>query len=250
MKASSATHFSADQRSLAYPAGYDRHYWHVAKRRFLDRLLRRLEPGALLDLGCGVDGAYVRHLRRRGYEAFGVDKGLAQRGAFLFEGELAQVPQAAARSIRTLLLSDVLEHVDDERAFLRHCLDCLPALAQIVVTVPARPELFSNYDRYYGHFRRYSRAALESAVGSERVRVLASGYFFHSLYLPAWLLARRGSRPLGIDAPGGGAAWLHQALGALLYAESRWLPAAWPGSSAFALCAVSPGLPSTPTSRG
>ena len=236
MMASTETHFSAEQRRLAYPAGYQRHYWHLAKRSFVDRLLRALEPGPLLDIGCG-DGGYVRHLRRSGYEAFGLDRGLPQQAAFLFEGELADVPAQTARSIRTVLLSDVLEHVEDEQQLLRHCMEKLPALRHLVLTVPARQELWSNYDRHYGHFRRYSLASLENAVSRSGARVEKSGYFFHLLYLPAWLLARR-ERPVAIDAPGKGALALHRLLARVLDAESRWLPAAWPGTSAYALCAV------------
>jgi SAM-dependent methyltransferase len=237
MKASTETHFSSDQRRLAYPAGYERHYWHLAKRSFLDGLLARFQPGAILDVGCG-DGLYARHLRGLGYQAFGVDRGIRAVPDFLFEGELAEVPAAVAASIRTVLLSDVIEHVEDERRILAECLDRLPALEHLVLTVPAREELWSNYDRHYGHFRRYSLAGLERAVSRERLRVLASGYFFHLLYAPAWLLARRGARPVSIDAPSRASAPWHRLLGSLLALESRWLPASWPGTSAFALCAV------------
>lgn len=237
MMANAETHFSTDQRRLAYPAGYQLHYWHVAKRRVLDQLLKQFEPGPILDLGCG-DGAYVRHLRDIGHEAYGVDKGLADESKFLFDGDLAAVPRSIAGSINTALLSDVLEHVEDQRGFLRACLEALPALRRMVLTVPARSELWSDYDRFYGHYRRYSLADLEGAIGGEGIRVVQSGYFFHLLYLPALLLARREARSLAIRAPGAGSSLLHRFLGWMLAAESRWLPGALPGTSAFAICSV------------
>jgi SAM-dependent methyltransferase len=237
MTANAETHFSTGQRTLAYPKGYELHYWHVAKRRVLDRLLRQFEPGAILDLGCG-DGLYVRHLRDIGHEAYGVDKGLAQESGFLFDGDLAAIPRPVAASIATVLLSDVLEHVEDQRGFLRSCRDALPALRRAVVTVPARAELWSDYDRFYGHYRRYSLADLESALQGEGIEVEQSGYFFHLLYLPALLLARREARSPGISAPGARSSLLHRVAGWMLAAESRWLPAALPGTSAFAICSV------------
>ena len=237
MKASTETHFSSDQRRLAYPAGYERHYWHLAKRAFVDGLLARFESGPILDVGCG-DGIYAGHLRGLGYRAYGVDRGIGPEPGLLFDGELANVPAAVAGSIRTVLLSDVIEHVEDERGLLEECRARLPALEHFVLTVPAREELWSSYDRHYGHFRRYSRAALERAVSRDGIRVVSSGYFFHLLYVPAWLLAQGDARPVAIDAPGRAAAPLHRALGWLLAAESRWLPASWPGTSAFAVCSV------------
>jgi SAM-dependent methyltransferase len=230
------THFSAEQRRLAYPSGYEAHYWHDAKRRIVDRLLDGIGAGPILDLGCG-DGAYVRHLRAIGREAFGMDRPLAGRAEFLFEGELADLPRATAARVRTLLLSDVLEHLDPERDLLRDCRRRLPALEHIVLTVPARQELWSNYDRYYGHFRRYSLDALRAVLSGEGLRVARCGYFFHLLYLPAWLFARLG-RSLALAVPANAARPLHRALGWLLAAESRWLPDAWLGTSAYAVCAV------------
>jgi SAM-dependent methyltransferase len=231
------TYFSVEQRHHSYPPGYEAHYWHIAKHRFVDRLLRGLERAPLLDVGCGM-GTYVRHLRAAGYEAFGVERRLPAPAGFLFDGDLADVPREVAGAIGTVLLSDVIEHVEDERALLARCVEHLPALRHIVITVPARPELWSNYDRYYGHFRRYTLQSLRRAVSGGRISVLRSGYFFHLLYLPAWLLARSSGREIAIDAPAKAAAPFHRLLGGLLTLESRWLPAALPGTSAFAVCTV------------
>ena len=59
-----------------------------------------------------------------------------------------------------------------------------PNAREILVTVPARQEIWSDYDNYYAHVQRYSRGSLEAAPDAQAIRTSDSGYFFHSLYFP------------------------------------------------------------------
>jgi hypothetical protein len=93
--------------------------------------------------------------------------------------------------------------------------------------------LFSNWDELNGHYRRYDRAAvkkLAAAAGGELVRL---AYFFHALWLPAWLLLRlKGRRGERFNPPRGClASALHRALAWGFRAEYRLLPRALPGTS-------------------
>jgi hypothetical protein len=82
----------------------------------------------------------------------------------------------------------VIEHLPEPVAFLRKVREALPALEGLLVTVPARQELWSEWDRHYGHFRRYDLASLRATLDTAGFKPLFAGYFFHSLYLPAFLL--------------------------------------------------------------
>src|SRR5262249_55558202 len=61
---------------------------------------------------------------------------------------------------------DVIEHLDDDRA----AITCLGKLTKpgglTIVSVPALPELFSDFDRVQGHRRRYLPDTLRQAFQS------------------------------------------------------------------------------------
>jgi SAM-dependent methyltransferase len=58
------------------------------------------------------------------------------------------------------LLLDVIEHLDDEVAVLRAVADYVEPNGILVVSVPARQDLYSAFDAVQGHRRRYSAESL------------------------------------------------------------------------------------------
>ncbi len=82
----------------------------------------------------------------------------------------------------------VMEHVEDDRAFIRECLAMTTPGGTVVILVPALQFLFSNLDRNIGHYRRYDkkmvrRLMADLPVSVERLQynnligVLASAWF-------------------------------------------------------------------------
>ena len=103
--------------------------------------------GRVLDLGCAF-GFATRMLRRRGYEAVGVDSSPAYiararradpRTTYLV-ADAAHVPLPDA-SFDGLLLLDVLEHLPDERAALAEAARLLVPGGTLVLSVPYRGPL-------------------------------------------------------------------------------------------------------------
>jgi SAM-dependent methyltransferase len=105
------------------------------------RMLRRLEPGHTLDVGCGIG----RNLANLDGRAVGVDTNptsvveARRRGFIAYEaGEFPSAPEAVPGSFDTLLFSHVLEHMtgaeaaDLVAAYLRY----LAADGRVVVIVP------------------------------------------------------------------------------------------------------------------
>jgi SAM-dependent methyltransferase len=71
---------------------------------------------------------------------------------------------AASRSLDTIVMINVLEHIEDDRSTLVQCRRVLCPGARLLLFVPALPQLFSDLDRKFGHFRRYRRRELEAKL--------------------------------------------------------------------------------------
>ena len=61
---------------------------------------------------------------------------------------------------RFVTLLDVLEHQQDDRAFLSALVAKMAPGSTLLLTVPALPSLWSQWDVALGHFRRYDKATL------------------------------------------------------------------------------------------
>jgi len=225
-----------------FPDGVQHHYWNVCRNRVIHRALGRGFRGRVLDIGAGR-GIVIDHLRERGIDAWGCELGSAipisdSITDYLAANRDAFELEAAFRdSFDTVMLLDVLEHLQHPEAMLRQCRMSFPNLKKIVITLPARSELWTNYDDYFGHVCRYDEQSAAGLVEEAGLRVHSLAYFFRGLYLPIRLVAAANrERVVNVRAPD---SWLsrsvHGVLGRLLDLEARWVPARIPGSSLLAL---------------
>ena len=63
-----------------------------------------------------------------------------------------------------IFLIDVLEHVEDDRNLLKSFYEKIKPGGRLFIYVPARQELFSDYDKSIGHYRRYEKKELKEKV--------------------------------------------------------------------------------------
>jgi SAM-dependent methyltransferase len=150
-----------------------RHPWWSARARLTLALLRRLgarPPARVLDAGCGW-GVTLEALEAAGYRAAGLDVSprilarLDRPGRDLIEADLTRPPVArrGGEAFDAVLALDVIEHLDDDRAAVATLAGLVAPGGVMVLSVPARPELYSEFDAIQGHRRRYDPAALERA---------------------------------------------------------------------------------------
>lgn len=239
------TQYTAQQYEENYPPGIEQHFWHRARNAIIARTLLRagMADSFLLEIGCGT-GIVVSYLRRRGMHCIGCDLADSPavdqlRGVVLAGTDFRDLPAGTRQSISGVLLCDVIEHLPEPPVFLSDVRNAFPALRRVLITVPARQELWSSWDDHYGHYRRYDRSTLCADLTRSGFRVLSAQYFFHVLYVPMYLTRRR--RPTRIAAP----RWMlpHLLIGAGLRLEQVLAPPWIPGTSLIAMAGPTKDLP-------
>ncbi len=227
----------------AYPDGIQKHYWSRARNRIVYDLVRRCgrpdEP--VLEIGC-ARGVVAAYLRRRGVDCWGVDLEASEPmdtsiAPYLRTGvDVFDLAPGWLSRFSTLLMLDVLEHIEHPAEFVRHVLDRATGTRALGVTMPARMELWSNYDEHYGHYLRYDRRSLFALAGDTGLAVRSWGYAFRPLLPPAWVLNKLGmARSTTIRSPSPMMRPLHGLVGGVMAIECSLLPAAIPGSSIYAV---------------
>jgi SAM-dependent methyltransferase len=175
-----SSEFDADQVSQAYPEGIENDWWSTARAWTVEAALP--DKGRILEIGCGR-GVVVNYLLSKGRDVWGSElasppllSGLADR---IFAGVSAEsLPAAFRNSVTCLLLLDVIEHIDNAPAFLTKILAAYPNAATVIVTVPARPEVWSAWDDHYEHRRRYTRKSLSAHLTDAGLQPSKPRYFF------------------------------------------------------------------------
>jgi SAM-dependent methyltransferase len=94
-----------------------------------------------------------------------------------------------AAGVDTILLNNVLEHVEDDRGFLRAAARCAPG-GRLVIFVPAMQVLYGTFDSQAGHYRRYERAGLRFTLTEAGLRVRTLSYF-NAVGAASWLVSAR-----------------------------------------------------------
>jgi SAM-dependent methyltransferase len=249
-------------------SAHERHPWELARLDVISELIARhvtLRPGtAVLDIGCGdtfvveqiaamfpdvffyaVDTAFtdesIAHYRAR----------LSVRNVFVSSSLDSAVPPLE-RQVSLVILMDVLEHIENDHAFLSDLMTHprIGSGAQVLVTVPSYQALFGSHDEVLGHYRRYSNRQLRTLMESSGLAVNEIGYLFSSLVVARtvqivkerWLSRQGGDSATSDLAAWNGGATLTALIKRLLLADVRvsrllrQIGITMPGLSNYAIC--------------
>ncbi len=258
-----------DESILVDLAGIvERHPWWAARASLTIALLNELDirpPARVLDAGCGW-GVTLKALERRGYQVAGMDvsrhalERLDRPGRTLIEANLSETIDNQTAAFDAVLTLDVIEHVDDDRAVVSGLARLVVPGGVVVLSVPAQPTLFSEFDTIQGHRRRYLPESL-TAVFEGTGLILERLFWWGSWLTP--ILERQRSRPRSVA--GESAAETYRRYLQLPPWPLSWalrLPFAWEqpralrgrlqtGTSLFAVARrpeIAPTLPSTDSS--
>ncbi len=239
------TEFTIDQYETGYPDGIEDHWWHLARNRLLASIISKMcgPDSKILDVGCGR-GILVKYLRDIGVDCKGVDISepdpIDKVGNHIFTGiDVLDLPLKERERYDTVLFLDVVEHTTDSVSFLKNILGSLPNVKTLIITVPARQELWSNQDEYYGHYRRYTLDMLGELGKAINARSVLKSYFFHSLYPLLWILLKLiKNRNPKVSKPRPGWKLFHQLISHIMFLDYYIIPKRYYGTSALAVYLV------------
>jgi hypothetical protein len=130
------------------------------------------------------------------------------------------------------LLTDVLEHVEQDLDFLRDIVSKADIDSSFIITVPAFMSLWSGHDVYLKHCRRYSKSELEELAIKSGLVLQSIRYTYSTLFPIAWLQRKflnRKSTNSHLKENG----YLLDLFLKLLLIPDRWIPSAPFGISLF-----------------
>ncbi len=96
----------------------------------------------------------------------------------------------ATERLDSIVLSNVLEHIEDDAEAIRNFRSVLPAGGILVILAPAIPGLFGTLDEAVGHYRRYMPFSLRTVIEENGFRV-ESLEWMNLLGIPGWFLNGR-----------------------------------------------------------
>ena len=210
----------------------DDSWWFQHRNRVLIDLLRRFPASQpLYDVG-GGNGVVAAALCGAGIRALVVEPGAAgvanarRRGLEAIQGTLADCG-APRGSIGSIGVFDVVEHIEDDAAFLVHLHEMLAPGGRLYVTVPAYQMLWSVEDVLAQHYRRYTASGLRAALRRAGFSVEHASYVFSFLPLPAlvfrtipyWLGHARAPSAAAVKSDHGGAGLMRRLLDGVLALE-------------------------------
>lgn len=195
---------SSEKSELSYPVGgndlcfaiEDTSFWFQHRNACVLALVRSFPPrgkGPIFDIG-GGNGFVAKALMDAGWDVVLVEPGPVGAGHAKARG-LPHVVCATTQtagfingSMPATGVFDVVEHIENDKEFLRHLGDLLEPDGMLYLTVPAHPLAWSDEDVFAGHYRRYTRRSLTKLVEQAGLQIEFLSGIFSWLLPPVFLL--------------------------------------------------------------
>jgi hypothetical protein len=160
----------------------NRHPWELSRCSYLFKILAKRNLQDFADIGAGDRFFTAQLINIASGTVYAVDSAYPEQDSFI-DGivclnDISKLPVINGGAI----LMDVLEHVEDDFTFLNDILKKLPENGTLLITVPAIQFLFSAYDAFYKHYRRYSRKQLIALLNRSDIVIEKCHYFYGSLF--------------------------------------------------------------------
>jgi len=178
----------------------------ASRRHAVEELKRHAvrESAVILEVGCS-SGFLLQEIHARfpetcligaDYVRGPLDKLAAEwREVPLLQFDLTDCP-LPDRSVDAVVMLNVLEHIEDDAAAVRHVYRILKPGGTAIIEVPAGPHLYDVYDRLLMHHRRYTLSGLCRLLQDAGFTIARRSHLGCFLY-PAFSLVKRYNRRFG-----------------------------------------------------
>ena len=170
---------------------------YLLKRKVIIDELAKIQAKTFLEVGCGA-GDLLRSLDSLGYSGMGIE---ISRDAFLAASSLdlsgrvtvsmTDIGEIGER-FDVVIASEVMEHWEDDVAFLQLLKERVTDNGWLFLTVPAHMNKWGRNDEFCGHVRRYERSELIEKLelaGFDSIKVLSYGVPLYNLMKPIYDMA-------------------------------------------------------------
>lgn len=138
----------------------------------------------MLDIGCGA-GHFLNLAGSKGFLTSGIEenqdlidlsKKMYGKDLGIKKGRVESL-NSEKRKFDTIVMIDVLEHIENDRGALQSIHEKLNPEGRVVILVPAYQFLYGKRDKNIGHFRRYTKNELTKKMRDAGFKIIESRYW-------------------------------------------------------------------------
>ncbi len=169
------------------------HWYYRSKAGLTSTLLLPYITETVIDVGAG-SGYFSKFLlyTTRAQNAVCIDINYVNDHVQYINGKKIEFVRASPRlPLSTILMMDVLEHIEDDLTFLQNYIEIAPSGSTFFITVPAFSFLWSQHDIFLEHKRRYTRSSLRRLVRQSKLEIVHAGYYFAFVFPIAAAMRKR-----------------------------------------------------------
>ena len=193
--------FSKDNREISYPEEGNINcyeiendsFWFKHRNNCIIEAVKKFSPNEMfLDIG-GGNGYVAKGLKNKNIQSILIEPGIEgalnakKRGLRNVICSTFEDAGIKPNSCKAIGLFDVVEHIKDDKVFLKSINTILADKGLVYITVPAFSLLWSKEDEDAGHFRRYSLKQIRNILKSVGFKIEYATYIFSILPIPIFL---------------------------------------------------------------
>lgn len=161
---------------------YQHKFWFISQ----SNLWKNTGIKSLVDIGAG-SALFSKELLRQELvsDVVAIDTGYEIESES--KGGITYRRSASYSGFTHFLLTDVLEHVENDKKFLKDIVAGADSNSAFIITVPALMSLWSGHDVHLKHFRRYTKLELRKLVEQSGLSISSIRYTYSTVFPIAYL---------------------------------------------------------------